>query len=158
MSAIQEYLSAIKKNVGHGDATEHTHRPALKILLESLGSSITATNEPKRKTDCGAPDISVTRKQVPIGYVETKDIGVNLAEMQRGKGANGEQFIRYRDGLPNWILTDYLCFEWWVAGENRLSARIAVLDANGKIHATENGESELDRTLGRFLTRTRSHS
>ncbi len=31
-----------------GDATEHTHRPALKTLLESLAPGIIATNEPKR--------------------------------------------------------------------------------------------------------------
>ncbi|HLA29367.1 MAG TPA: hypothetical protein VJZ49_15880 [Syntrophales bacterium] len=51
------------------------------------------------------PDLNITRKGVPVGHVETKDIGVNLDEMERGKGPNGEQFKRY-SSLPNWILTD----------------------------------------------------
>lgn len=154
MHPIANYLSQIKKNIAHGDATEHTHRPALKALLEASEVGITATNEPKRKTECGAPDISVTRKQIPLGYVETKDVGTNLLEMQRGKGANGEQFIRYRDGLPNWILTDYVQFQWWVAGEKRLTATVAALDDKGKLQPTVNGEAELARLLDAFLTQS----
>jgi len=45
-------------------------------------------------------DFIITRKKVPLGHIETKDIGTNLDEMERGKGPNGEQFVRYRDGLP----------------------------------------------------------
>ena len=51
----REYLNALGKNLAHGDATENPHRPVLKSLLESMGQSITAANEPKRIT-CGAPD------------------------------------------------------------------------------------------------------
>ena len=43
--------------------------------------------------------------------------------MERGKGPHGEQFLRYRDGLPNWLLTDYLQFRWFVGGEKRLTVR-----------------------------------
>jgi hypothetical protein len=43
-----EYVAAIRKAYAAGDATEHTHRPALKTLLESAGKNITATNEPRR--------------------------------------------------------------------------------------------------------------
>src|SRR5947208_14303463 len=124
MSGITGYLDALKANLGHGDSTEHTHRPALKTLLENLGKGITATNEPKRIA-CGAPDFNITRGKTPLGHVETKDIGVNLDEIEKGKGPHGKQFVRYRDGLPNWILTDYLEFRWFVNGEKRLSARLA---------------------------------
>jgi len=31
MTAFTEYLAAITKNIAHGDATEHTRRPALKM-------------------------------------------------------------------------------------------------------------------------------
>ena len=85
MRAFAEYLAMIRKEHGAGDATEHTHRPALKTLLESAGKGITATNEPKRIL-CGSPDFQVVRKGVPLGHVETKDIGTNLDEMERGKG------------------------------------------------------------------------
>ncbi|HIJ74623.1 MAG TPA: hypothetical protein HPP83_11035 [Candidatus Hydrogenedentes bacterium] len=72
MTPCAEYLKAIRKNLDKGDATEHTHRPALKTLLEALGKDIVATNEPRRIA-CGAPDFNVTRKAIPLGHVETKD-------------------------------------------------------------------------------------
>src|SRR5437667_3681576 len=125
--AIADYLAALRKNLARSDATEGTHRPALKTLLEAIGDGITATNEPKRIL-CGAPDFNIARKKIPIGHVETKDIGVDLDEMEHGRGPYGEQFKRYRDALPNWILTDYLEFRWFVDGEKRLTARIAELD------------------------------
>jgi len=135
---IHEYVSELRKNLAHGDATEHTHRPALKSLLESLGKGITATNEPKRIA-CGAPDFIITRKNVPLGHVETKDVGTSLDEIEKGKGPHGKQFKRYLDGLPNWILTDYLEFRWYVAGERRLTAQLATLFGKNKIQVLPNG-------------------
>ena len=95
--AFAQYFRAVQKNISHGDATEHTHRPALKALLEMVSLGITATNEPKRIA-CGAPDFSITKKKIPLGHIEAKDIGVNLDEMEHGKGPYGEQFIRYSEG------------------------------------------------------------
>jgi len=84
MTAFTEYLAEIGENLAHGDATEHTHRPALKKLLELVGQGITATNEPTRIL-CGAPDFNITKGKVPLGHVETKDIGENLVAMEKGK-------------------------------------------------------------------------
>lgn len=44
MSAFAEYVRDIRKNLEKGDATEHTHRPALKDILEACGEDIEATN------------------------------------------------------------------------------------------------------------------
>ena len=35
---LAQYLKAIEKELAGGRATEHTHRPALKTLVESLGN------------------------------------------------------------------------------------------------------------------------
>jgi len=150
MSVFTEYLASIRKELGGGVATENTYRPALKALLEACGDGISATNEPKRML-CGAPDFNITHKNVLLGYVETKDIGTNLDEMEQGKGPYGDQFIRYRDGLPNWILTDYLEFRWFVNGKKRLTARIAELDAKKKIKPMQGGEQELTQLLNAFF-------
>ncbi|MCG2818327.1 MAG: DNA methyltransferase, partial [Actinomycetia bacterium] len=147
---LSAYLAEVKKNLADGNATEHTHRPALKRLIEAAGTGIVATNEPKRIL-CGSPDFQVTRKGVPLGHVETKDIGANLDEMERSKGPHGEQFTRYRDGLPNWILTDYLDFRWFVGGQKRLTVRIAELDAKGKIKPLPDGEEKLSELLTAFF-------
>ena len=83
-SAIAEYLRRIEAAHRQGNDTEHTHRPALKILLEALDPRVVATNEPKR-IECGAPDLVITRKKdtLLLGHVEAKDIGVSLNEAKK---------------------------------------------------------------------------
>ncbi len=147
---VSEYLSEIKRNLARGNATEHTHRSALKRLIESAVEGVVATNEPKRVA-CGAPDFIVTRHGTPLGHVETKDVGTDLGEMQRGKGSHGEQFVRYNDALPNWILTDYLRFRWFVGGKPRLSVDIAEQDTDGKIKPTADGTAKLAEMLTAFF-------
>ena len=148
MNSFAEYIREIRKSLEKGDSTEHTHRAALEALLEACDKDIDATNEPRRIA-CGAPDFNITRKGVPVGHVETKDIGVNLDEMERGKGPNGEQFKRYST-LPNWILTDYLEFRWYAAGEKRLTVRVADLDGKGRLKITPDGDEKLDQLLTAF--------
>ncbi len=148
MSAFADYIKEIRKNLDKGDSTEHTHRPALEKLLEACGRDIEATNEPRRIA-CGAPDFNISRKDVPLGHVETKDVGVNLDEMERGKGPNGDQFKRYST-LPNWILTDYLVFHWYAAGEKRLTVRVADWDSKGKLKSAMDGEERLTALLTAF--------
>jgi hypothetical protein len=149
MNSFTEYINKLRKNIEKGDSTEHTHRTALEALLEACDEDIDATNEPRRIA-CGAPDFNITRKGVPVGHVETKDVGVNLDEMERGKGPNGEQFKRY-SMLPNWILTDYLEFRWYAAGQKRLTVRVADFDGKGRLKITTDGgkdENVFDITVG----------
>lgn len=65
LKAFDTYIRIIKKELALDNATEHSHRPALKALLESLGDGIAATNEPRR-IECGAPDFVVTRGSTTI--------------------------------------------------------------------------------------------
>ena len=46
--AYRAYLREIQRNLSTGDATEHTHRPALKTLLESVGDGVNVINETRR--------------------------------------------------------------------------------------------------------------
>ena len=73
MTAISGYLHKIEQALAAGNATEHTYRPAFKALVESFVKNIIATNEPKR-VQCGAPDFIVTRGEIPLGYIEAKDV------------------------------------------------------------------------------------
>ena len=124
---FQDYTHALEKALTSGDATEHTHRPALKTLLESLSTGIVATNEPKR-IECGAPDFIVRKGSMVIGYVEAKDIGKSLDEAEKS-----EQLKRYSESLSSLILTDYLDFRWYVDGECRLKASLGEVTGTGKI-------------------------
>ncbi|MFH2103920.1 MAG: type ISP restriction/modification enzyme [Chloroflexota bacterium] len=120
---FQEYLSKIETDYRRGIATEHTYRSALEALIEALAPGVEASNDP-RHIACGAPDFVVERRKIPLGYVETKDVGVDLDKIEKT-----DQLKRYFKALNNLILTDYLEFRWYVRGELRLKARIA--DAGG---------------------------
>lgn len=144
-SAAQQYLAELQRNLSQGDATEHTHRPALKAFLEAVESGITATNEPKRAVDCGAPDYNVWRGTAKLGIVEAKDVGESLPKVEKS-----EQLTRYRKAFPNLILTDYLEFRWYVNGELRQSASLGTVDAKGRIVADSAGAQAVPALLAAF--------
>ena len=146
IDVIKDYLKHIEQALKAGNATEHTHRPALEALLEALGGPGTdAINEPARIA-CGAPDFIVTRGVVPLGYVEAKDVGVDL-----DKVARGEQLARYRESLGNLVLTDYIEFRWYLDGEPRLSAALPQPDKHGRIRWNTDAASEVGQLLQQFL-------
>src|SRR5665811_1498322 len=101
---LHQYIDSINKRFKLGNATEHTFRGDLQQLIESLLPEIRATNEPKRQT-CGAPDYILTKRDVPVGFIEAKDIGDDdLAGTK--KTGNKEQFDRYKASLSNILFTD----------------------------------------------------
>jgi hypothetical protein len=150
-SPIDVYRRQIERELQAGNATEHTHRPALKTLIESLASGVTATNEPKQ-VDCGAPDFVISRKAahgpVTLGHIEAKDVGKDLDEAEKS-----EQMKRYLPALPNLILTDYLEFRWYVDGEHRQTARLARVGKGGKLAPEKNGVEAVTDLLTAFLSR-----
>ena len=142
-SPLQDYLHKLERALKRGDATEHTHRPALKELIEALDDKLIATNEPKR-SECGAPDyvVSRTRDQLSLGYIEAKDLGTERAEIERGG-----QLKRYLASLPNLLLTDYLEFRWFVDGKKRETYRLATLQPGGKLAPVSAEEMERSKSL-----------
>jgi hypothetical protein len=122
MTAIHEYIQSLDKELAAGNTTEHTHRPALKALFQTLNPSVTATNEPQHITAVGAPDFRIIQKKMPIGYVECKDIGKNLDEV-----LETEQLKRYLKSFQNLLVTDYLEFRWYVGGKLHLRETIGAL-------------------------------
>lgn len=125
---IQQYISNVNSLFNTGKATEHSYRGDLQQLLTSILKDVAVTNEPKR-IECGAPDYILTRKDVPIGYIEAKDVGVKL-----GDKAHKEQFDRYKAALNNLVITDYLEFHFFKSGVLVDSVSIATIE-NGKIYA-----------------------
>ena len=142
---FDSYLQEVRKQLSTGVAKEHAYRPAMNVLLESLEPGLTATNEPKR-IEAGAPDFMLARGSSRIGYVEAKDIGVDLRKTEKT-----EQLKRYKAALPNLILTDYLEFRHFVDGGLRAKARIAEEDGDGKLRVDKDGVQEAERLLRGFL-------
>jgi len=112
---LDQYIANINKRFQLGNATEHTFRGDLQQLIESLVPTVRATNEPKRQS-CGAPDYILTNKEIPVGFIEAKDIGDKDLEGAKKTG-NKEQFDRYKTSLNNLIFTDYLDFHLYRDGQ-----------------------------------------
>jgi hypothetical protein len=149
LAAIEDYISDLERELATRLATEHTHRPALKRLLESIGPPVTAVNEPKR-VECGAPDFTVLTaagtEPLTVGYVEAKDIGT-LLKTEEGT----EQLKRYRNALGNLVLTDHLSFRWYVDGSLRAEAVLGDLSGT-KVVPRDDGERSLETLLVAFLS------
>ena len=147
LKPLAQYILTIEKELVAGNATEHTHRPALKALIESVASGITATNEPKH-IECGAPDFVVRKGSSTIGYIEAKDVGKSLDEVEKS-----DQMKRYLDSLSNLVLTDYIEFRWYVDGERCLTASLGTVTKEGKVKRDKAGIQAVSELLGSFLTR-----
>lgn len=146
LKLLAQYTRTIGKELIAGNATEHTHRSALKTLIEQMIPGVVATNEPRR-IECGAPDFVVGKGSVTIGYVEAKDVGKSLGEAEKS-----EQLQRYLGSLTNLILTDYLEFRWYVDGECRLKACLGTPASDGKIRRDKAGAEAVAELLGGFLS------
>ena len=127
---IDQYINNIQQRYSQGNSTEHTFRGDLQQLIESLIPNISVTNEPKRQS-CGAPDFILTKKEIPIGFIEAKDIGDKDLEGSKKTG-NKEQFDRYKTSLSNIFFTDYLDFHLYRDGKFVTKIAIAEIQ-NGNI-------------------------
>jgi predicted helicase len=142
---FSEYVSTVEKTLATGHASEGSHYPTLKALLELVGEGVVATILPSR-IECGAPDFLVTKGPSQVGYMEAKDIGKSLDEAEKS-----EQLSRYRDSLSNLILTDYLEFRWYRDGKRELEAKLGAVDSAGKIKREKKGIEEVARLLIEFF-------
>lgn len=130
--SIIEYLSNLNLLYSTGNAREHSYRGDLQTLIKTILPECIVTNEPARIA-CGAPDFMVSIKNVPIGYIEAKDIGVDL-----NSKSLKEQFERYKLGLSNLIITDYLSFWFYKDGELITQTRIGTVEDEQIISVPEN--------------------
>jgi len=145
MKNIEEFLSRVRAIHQTGVATEHSYRPALEELFNSLSPEIKALNEPKR-IKCGAPDFIFQRGEVAVGYVEAKDINVGLRGM---KESNKEQQERYKKALPNLIYTN--CLDWDFYQNGELVASVTIADYLFGIQPNVDKFSELHNLLLNFI-------
>lgn len=148
MQIIQTYLNNCNRLLQTGNAREHSYRGHLETLLNEIinDADIVVTNEPARIVNVGAPDYSITRKDIPIGYVEAKDVG---AQDLDGKKINKEQFDRYKNALDNLIITDYLDFLFYKNGELVQKISIAKIE-DGVIIPQEDNFSSFTNSILNF--------
>ena len=146
---IQQYINNLNQRYKLGNSTEHTFRGDLQQLIESLVPNIRATNEPKRQK-CGAPDYILTNKDIPVGFIEAKDIGDKDLDGEKKTG-NKEQFDRYKTSLNNLLFTDYLNFHLYIDGQFITKIAIAEITDKGIIPLPQNFAS-FENLLKDFCT------
>jgi len=137
------YLKSIQKNLQNG--SERSHYPALKDLLDAPADGIDAVIEEKGNK-AGIPDFTVRRRELLIGYVEAKDVGLDLDQIEKT-----EQLQRYLEAFPNLVLTNYLEFRWYVNGKRRQKEVLADRNAN-KLQAKDS--DKIAALLDQFLNYT----
>jgi len=115
--SFDAYLKSIQKNLQKG--SERSHYPALKNLIDDRDRGIDAVIE-ETGNKAGVPDFTVNRRELLVGYIEAKDIDLDLDQVEKT-----EQLQRYREAFPNLILTNYLEFRWYVNGQPRLKEVLA---------------------------------
>jgi hypothetical protein len=128
---VSQYIQQIAKLYKTGLSSEHSYRGYLATLLENLVTDVMVTNEPRR-IECGAPDYIITRHDIPVGYIEAKDVGEDI-----GHKKHREQFDRYKRSLNNLIITDYLDFWFYVDGELTTKLKIAEIDGQHQSPASQ---------------------
>ncbi|MDR2691031.1 MAG: hypothetical protein LBB73_01830 [Dysgonamonadaceae bacterium] len=103
---IKTYLHAINDKLKNNNTSEHFFRSPLETLLkETTGYSV--INE-ARQIDCGKPDLTLLKNNIPVAFVETKDIDKNISKPNKSEK---KQFERYKNDLDNLIITNYLKFQ-----------------------------------------------
>ena len=130
IECLKQYIADLNQQYKTGLAREHSYRPALKDLLQSLLPKMVVTNEPAH-FECGAPDYIISREKdhLPVFFVEAKD--VNDTDLDgRNKNGHKEQFDRYKQALDHIIFTDYLDFHLYEYGEFIDSVRVAEIKGN----------------------------
>lgn len=140
---IANYINEINKRYKTGISREHSYRGDLQTLIEKLATGIIATNEPAR-IKCGAPDYVITKNNIPLGYIEAKDLDDDLDNKN-----HKEQFDRYRNSLNNLIITNYLEFRFYRDGEKVTTVRIGHIE-NGKVVANTERFQEFNDLIVNF--------
>ena len=82
----------------------------LKEVFKADGK-VMQINHDSTNDNGNKPDFVISKNNVPILYIETKDIGVSLDKIEKSN-----QMDRYF-GYNNLIITDYLEFRFYRIGE-----------------------------------------
>ncbi len=115
-AVIESYLNNLFQTYRTGEATEASYYSLLKNFLEgyiALYEKHTEITIQPRKTTVGIPDFLLkSKKNQIVGYIECKDI----TEKDLSYIEDSEQLRRYRESLPNLILTNFYEFRLYRNG------------------------------------------
>lgn len=141
---IKSYIAELNNLYATGVAREHAYRIPLQNLMNALlPKGYTIVNEPARIA-CGAPDYIILHGDLPMAFMEAKDLDDRDLD---GNREHREQFERYKNSLNNIIFTDYLDFHLYIGGEFQDAVRLAEIRGNKIVVNEANEEPFLQMVL-----------
>lgn len=113
---LNSYFKETHKIYVDGNFREESFYPSLKTLFENCYQLFHNEKDAHvlvlpRKTQVGIPDFRIGKNGEIIGYIEAKTPDTKLNDVE-----DSEQLSRYRDSLPNLILTNFLEFRLYRHG------------------------------------------
>ncbi|HSW90033.1 MAG TPA: type ISP restriction/modification enzyme [Patescibacteria group bacterium] len=145
---VQEYLNAISVKYSHEETSEIGYRTDFELLLKGIFESIKVSriNHDARTEQGNKPDFVILKSDVPILYIEAKDIGVSLDKIEQS-----DQMSRYF-GYDNLVLTDYVEFRFYRNGlKYGEPIKIAEIDKKNRLLIfNANNFEYLTRTMVEF--------
>lgn len=109
---IQKYIQSISKKFSYEETTEMGYRTDFEDLLKGIFESINVRrfDHDAKSVEGNKPDFVVRKNDIPILYIEAKDIGISLDKVEKS-----DQMSRYF-GYANLVLTDYVEFRFYRNG------------------------------------------
>lgn len=110
--SFERYINSVSAKFCHKETSEMGYRADFEQLVKEIFASIKVKriDHDAKAREGNKPDFIVVKGDVPILYIETKDIGVSLDKVEKS-----EQMARYF-GYMNLVLTDYLEFRFYRNG------------------------------------------
>ncbi len=129
---LTTYLKEIHEIYTEGNFREESFYPSLKELFENCSQLFSEEEDAKalvlpKRTEVGIPDFLIRKNGEVIGHVEAKTPDSSLQDVEKS-----EQIQRYRNALPNLILTNFLDFRLYRDGKlikNAEIRRFSVLES-----------------------------
>lgn len=108
---LEDYFASIKQKYSR-DTTEASFYSVLENFVSNAAVSsgidnISVTSQPKRMI-ASIPDFTIRRGKELVGYIEAKEIGAKLEDLE-----NSEQIEKYKKEFDSFILTNYFDFWLW---------------------------------------------
>ncbi len=111
-SIFRDYIQSISTKFSHKETSEMGYRTDFEVLLRGIFETIKVQriDHDAKAKDGNKPDFVLLKGDVPILYIEAKDIGIPLDKVEKS-----EQMARYF-GYANLVLTDYVEFRFYRNG------------------------------------------
>lgn len=142
---FENYIQSISSKFSHQETSEMGYRSDFEILLKGIFASLNVKRigHDERTKQGNKPDFVVYKFDVPILYIEAKDIGVSLDKIEKS-----DQMSRYF-GYANLVLTDYVEFRFYRNGlKYEEPIKIAEYDMRSRtVSAIPENFNHLEKTL-----------